>query len=191
MTNDETLDTKLKNLMRVAEERRAAEEQRLAEERQRNERELKRLNAEMENATAIKAIVKRIERVLQSVSQYRGDDHRKMLSNLEAIMKLVQVIAVRVGGREIHDVLSQMEGAEKVRIITGDNATIGTIADGNATVDNIVNSVSFDDLPEAEKKINSLPEDIANVAVAAMQGPLQAAGVIATKVANKWRLTRQ
>ena len=193
---DNELRQHLAAMTKAAEERKEAEVKRQVAEELRLETEQERLQIERGNRAYIKAILDKLNIVEHSVSEFKPSDHTHMLNELQAILMLVQVIAVRVGGAEIEDVLKLVRGARTLEINTGDNTTIGAVVEGEMTgnvtqnVDRIRDALEANDIATVEEELNTLPGDAIDVALAALRGPMAAAKVIVKKVAGKWRLER-
>ena len=191
---EEDIELRMQQLIEATENRRAAEEQRLQAERGRIEAEIKRLHLEEHSARLLANISTDIKLVLESVSRYESSDHERMLVILLSVLGLVQVLAVRVCGGEVGEILDMIR-SNSMKVQFGDNATVRNMVDGQqvnikSPIAIIERLIKEQDTKTIESELDSLPEDMADVVVAALAGPLSAAKMIAIKIANKWRVTR-
>ncbi|MFA5379194.1 MAG: hypothetical protein WC455_25790 [Dehalococcoidia bacterium] len=201
MNENQLLDA-VSTLTAAAEQRVRAEVERTQAEQQRISLEQHKLKLEQENNAILCRILQETLRLTDKVGQYSSEDHDNMLGMLESILALTQVIALRVGGSDYDKLMDTIrhtrEGGNKVQITMGDQATVGNIVEGiqnnaagvNEALRDLITAINTDDPANVELALNTLPTDIVDVVLAAIQGPLVAARMIAQKVAHKWVVTR-
>ena len=200
--NEEQLLEAVSTLTTAAEQRVKAEVERTQAEQQRISLEQHKLRLEQENNAILCRILQEMLKVSDRVGHYSGEDHDHMLRMLESILALTQVIALRVGGSDYDKLLDVVkntrDGGNKVQITMGDAANIGNIVEGvqnnaagvNEALRDILSAINASEPAKVESTLNSLPGDIVDVVLAAIQGPLVAAKMIVQKVSNKWTVTR-
>lgn len=202
--------------MKLAAERKtAAEQQRQEQEQERTKTEVARisyekhrLRLEQENNALLVRLLEDTGKILDMLAKHAGYDHSQVVYMLQSILNLSQVIALRVGGAELETMLNLVErtiGGNKMQV-SASSMTVGNMVEGtqNITGDaNLINAqipvefmrrvteaINEGDIAAVEKEINTLPADIVDVAVAAIQGPLVAARMVAKKIVDKWRVSR-
>ena len=113
-----------------------------------------------------------------------------------------------MGGAELETMLNLIEktvGGNKMQV-TATTMTVGNMVEGEQNVAGnteihsevpvqvlrtLVEAINKNDIKTVESVVETLPADIADVAIAAVNGPLAAASMIARKVAGKWRISRR
>lgn len=200
--NENQLLEAVNTLTAAAEQRVKAEVERTQAEQKRISVEQHKLRLEQENNAILCRILQETLKITDRIGQYSAEDHDRMLAMLESILALTQVIALRVGGNDYEVLLDTIkhtrQGDNKVQITMGNDANIGNIVEGvqnnaagvNEALRDLLVAINSDDPQNVESTLNTLPQDIVDVALAAIQGPLVAARMIAQKVANKWHVTR-
>lgn len=200
--NENQLLEAVSTLTAAAEQRVKAEVERTQAEQQRISLEQHKLKLEQENNAILCRILQETLKLTDKVGQYSSEDHDNMLGMLESILALTQVIALRVGGSDYDKLIETIrytrEGGSKVQITMGDQATVGNIVEGiqnnaagiNEALRDLITAINTDDPANVESALNTLPTDIVDVVLAAIQGPLVAARMIAQKVAHRWVVTR-
>lgn len=201
MNEDRQILNAIEALTQAAEARILAETSRSNFEQQRLFAEQERLRMERENNAVLCKILRDTGTIVQSVSTYSPDDHDKMLQILESLLALTQVIALRVNGTELVSLVETIRAIQKgasVQVTLNDQANVGNIVEGTQTISQVydldaaltaASKAIGEDNPEAvENALSTLPEDVIDVAVAALSGPIAAARMIARKVSGKWRV---
>lgn len=200
--NENQLLEAVGTLTAAAEQRVKAEVERTQAEQQRISLEQHKLRLEQENNAILCRILQETLKITGKVGEYSPEDHSRMLTMLESILVLTQVIALRVGGSDYDALLDTIrrtkEGGSKVQITMGNDASVGNIVEGiqnnaigvNEALRDLLSAIDADDPREVELILNTLPQDIVDVVIAAIQGPLAAAKMIAEKIARKWHVTR-
>jgi hypothetical protein len=200
--NENQLLEAVNTLTAAAEQRVRAEVERTQAEQQRISLEQHKLRLEQENNAILCRILQETLKITDRVGEYSAEDHDRMLTMLESILALTQVIALRVGGSDYDVLLDTIrrtkEGGNKVQITMGNDANIGNIVEGvqnnaagvNEALRDLLTAINADEPRKVESILNTLPQDIVDVVLAAIQGPLVAARMIVEKVAHKWHVTR-
>lgn len=200
--NEEQLLQAVSTLTTAAEQRVKAEVERTQAEQQRVSLEQHKLRLEQENNAILCRILQETLKMTDKVGQYSAEDHDRMLSMLESILALTQVIALRVGGSDYDALLDTIrrthDGGNKVQITMGNDANIGNIVEGvqnnavgmNNALRQILEAINANEPAKVESVLNTLPQDIVDVVLAAIQSPLVAARMIVQKVSHKWVVTR-
>lgn len=201
MNENQLLDA-VSTLTAAAEQRVKAEVERTHAEQQRISLEQHKLKLEQENNAILCRILQETLKLTSKIGDYSPEDHDNMLSMLESILALTQVIALRVGGSDFDKLMDTIKQTRerngKVQITMGNQATVGNIVEGiqnnaagiNDALRDLIVAINADDPGQVESTLNTLPQDIVDVVIAAIQGPLVAARMIAQKVANRWVVTR-
>jgi hypothetical protein len=202
MSQQDQMLQAIEALTTAAEARIKAETERSEAERQRLEAERLRLRVEHENNALLCRILQDTSAIAARVGEYSANDHDRMLQMLESILALTQVTALRVSGSELDVLVKSIDSVKKgvgMQVTLGDKATIQNIVEGqqynnSSNIDTVlvaaINAIKADDPAGAETALNSLPGDMLDVAIAALNGPLAAARMIARKVGDKWRVSR-
>lgn len=193
----------IEKLTLAVEEKTRAEIETANLERQRLATEQLRQEKELSNAETLEKIAFTIE----SLAMLVGNLQPSIVAQgerIELILELIKVIAswlhtqgYREAGRLDSLIRDINRGDMKVDIHNNRDVTTGDFIDGNKTInldvviEKAVDLIEQDRLDDAEDLLNSLPEDILDVAVAALSGPLCAAKVIVQKVRGKARLFKK
>jgi hypothetical protein len=195
----------IKKLIDAVEARTRAEIESATVERERAALERLRAEREEQNAIALAQIDTTLE-ALVCVIQSLKPSVVLQGERLELILELIKVIAswlhaqgYREAGRLdglIRDI--GRRGDMRVDIRNNRDVSTGDFIDGDKTtvkfdtvVERAAELIEEDKLDEAEDILNSLPEDMLDVALAALNGPMCAANVILQKIRGKARLFKK
>lgn len=163
-----------------------------------------RREKELDNAIMLEKIAVSIESLVTLVRKLKPDVYAQS-ERIELILELIKVIAswlhaqgYREAGRLDSLIRDINRGDMKVDIHNNRDVTTGDFIEGGGKTINMgvvisktAELIEKDKLDDAEDVLNSLPEDILDVALAALNGPLCAAKVIVQKVRGKARLFKQ
>jgi len=189
-------------LTEAAEKKARAEAERVQLERERLSLAHHAEQLQQENNALLNRIVNDTTTLVKCIKSYAPEDHDNMLKMLQSILALVQVIALRVSGSELNELMDTVSNAKgaTMQVTVGDHAQIKGIVEGtqyvnegfnvDAAIVNAVKAINEDSPEKLEEVLNTLPEDAMDVAIAALNGPITAARMIARKVSDKWRVTR-
>jgi hypothetical protein len=188
----------LNKLISAVEEKRKKEDERLAAETARLSCEKERLRLEKENTNLIRRMVRDVTDLINIVDKHTTRDFNMLNEKIEHILALVQVVALKVGGTDLARLVDEIRSGSMVSIKMGDGSSIENVVEGiqninpdqQKTVESLLELIKSDDVEKTEVVVNSLPGDIVDVVVESIKSPLAAAGMIAKKVLNKWRIQR-
>lgn len=199
MSENEELMVSIERLTAAAASKAQAEAEKAVAENRRLDIERQRLRIETENNNVLLSILDYSIKTYGLVMQHALEDYREIELSVAAALALARVIAARVGVNDtelVTNAIMQARGNMQVNVNQRDGGTIGNITDNSSsekleTGELIQLIAAINNGPKAvEDRVNTLPTDMAEVAVAALQGPLAAAKMIATKVADRWHIAR-
>lgn len=193
--SDDNIIESIERLTRAAEAKRQSEIDRISAEKTRAEIESRRLTREQDNNQLLLEILENTKTLLCSLDDH-SSNHDHLTGIVKSILTLVQVVAIRIGGDNLDSMtdLVRRSVERSMDVNIGDNAKVGSIVEGNQYINSLhgaVEAIQEDDPEKVEETINSLPEDIVDVVLASLNGPLAAAKMVVNKVGDKWRVTRE
>jgi hypothetical protein len=195
----------IKQLTAAVEAKTRAEIDAANAERERILLERTRADRESENAVTLSKIVTTLEALTLAVNTMEPSVALQS-ERVELILELIKVIAgwlysqgYREAGR-LDGLIRDIGGRGDMRVDIRNNRDVrtGDFIDGDKTtikfesvIEKAADLIEKDELDEAEDVLNTLPEDMLDVAIAALNGPMCAANVIIQKVRGKARMLKQ
>jgi len=196
---------------RIETERLQAERSRLSEETRRCGLEEQRIKVEQETRTLLYEVID-VVRAFSDAFSHVPSEHSEQRMKLEFLVEMVKVVLVRMRGEEEAQeeidrlqriILAKSLGREAVSVSFNagrdvHDVDIGSVAQqsvpSEAMIKGLVTSITTlvdaERYQEAENVMDSLGEDIIDVVLAAMQGPLAAAGAIIEKISGKVKIRK-
>jgi len=201
------MTSEIAELTRAVEEKITIEIERVRIETERLTAETKRLERELSNARAIEENTRKTGEILKILSEDIIPSIGNQSSRIELIFEFVKSISgwlYHQGDREVERLnnfindVGKSEGM-KIEIKADGDVNTGDIVDGinikyNIDIEKIINDVcqklSDDNIPEVENILNSLPGDVLDIVLAALQSKFSVAKVVIEKIAGKIRLKK-
>jgi hypothetical protein len=195
----------IQGLSAAIEEKTKAEASRIAAEQMRANAERERVAINEKNEKLLTQTISLLQELVIVVNQIEPQMDAQT-AKIEMIFEMMRIIVSWLYGQgyreaqHLDEIIKQVarRGDMKVDIHSARDTNTGDIVDGtNIKGNDLVyvisqakQAIESGDIETAESVLNTLPMDAIDVAVAALQSPLQAAVVVAKKIGEKIKLLR-
>jgi len=195
----------ISELATVIEQKTLAETQRVTAEEERVQAERERIAVNRKNEQLLAQTVDLLHQLVSMVTEIMPqlDSQSAKVEMIFEMMRIIVGWLYSQGYREaqhLDEIIKQVSQRSdmKVDIHSGRDTNTGDIVDGTNTKTGDFMTALIDartaieagETKKAEDALNTLPEDAIDVAVAALQSPLQAALMVAKKIGGKIKLLR-